>query len=171
MHQVLVLTTQGITSGMVYAAVALALVLIWRSTRSVIFAQGGRAMFTTYMALWVSQASGSYWLGFVVALGSGLVAGAVVERVVIRRIAAGPPLNPVIASLGILLFLEAVVPMIFGGQIPGFPPGLCFFGFKVAGVDMPFSPLALFTFARVRAPLALLHPFFRFHPPAPTRPT
>jgi len=162
MHQFLVLTTQGVTSGMVYAALALALVLIWRSTRIVNFAQGAMAMFTTYIALWVIQTSGSYWLGFTVALGSGLVAGAVVERLIIRRIAAGPPLNPVIASLGILLFLEAVVPMVFGGQIRGFPPALSFFGFKVAGVDMPFSPFDLFTFAGVLATMALLYALFRY---------
>src|SRR5258708_13930661 len=130
MHQFLVLTTQGGTSGMVYAALALALVLIWRSARIVNFAQGAMAMFTTYIALWVIQTSGSYWLGFVVALASGLVAGAVVERLIIRRIASGPPLNPVIASLGILLFLEAVVPLIFGGAIRGFPPALGFFRFQ-----------------------------------------
>src|SRR5258708_36829098 len=99
MHQFLVLTTQGVTSGMVYAALALALVLIWRSTRIVNFAQGAMAMFTTYIALWVIQTSGSYWLGFLVGLASGLVAGAVVWRLVIRRIAPRPPLHPRISSL------------------------------------------------------------------------
>src|SRR5258708_9589482 len=141
MHQFLVLTTQGGTSGMVYAALALALVLIWRSARIVNFAQGAMAMFTTYIALWVIQTSGSYWLGFVVALASGLVAGAVVERLIIRRIASGPPLNPVIASLGILLFLEAVVPMIFGGPVPGFPPALSFFCVQDARGGTALSPL------------------------------
>src|SRR5258708_19411435 len=95
MHQFLVLTTQGVTSGMVYAALALALVLIWRSTRIVNFAQGAMAMFTTYIALWGIQTSGSYWLGFVAALASGLVAGAVVEPLIIPRIASGPPLTHV----------------------------------------------------------------------------
>src|SRR5258708_15906232 len=161
MHQVLVLTTQGITSGMVYAAVALALVLIWRSTRIVIFAQGAMAMFTTYIALWVIQASGSYWLGFVVALGSGLVAGAVVERVIIRRIASGPPLNPVIASLGILLVLEAVVPMIFSGEIRRFPPPLKFLGFNGARGRLSFSSFHLFTFCRVVPSVPPVHALFR----------
>src|SRR5258708_19654253 len=94
MHQFLVLTTQGVTSGMVYAALALALVLIWRSTRIVNFAQGAMAMFTTYIALWVIQTSGSYWLGFVAALGSGLLAGAPGGGLIIPRIAARPPLDP-----------------------------------------------------------------------------
>ena len=37
------------------------------------------AIFTTYIALAVIQASDSYWLGFVAALGIGLVLGAAVE--------------------------------------------------------------------------------------------
>ena len=41
----------GLTLGMVYAAFALALVLIWRSTRIVNFAQAPMAMVTTFIAL------------------------------------------------------------------------------------------------------------------------
>ena len=67
---------------MVYAAFALALVLIWRSTRIVNFAQAPMAMVTTFVALTVIDAGHSYWLGFAAALLSGLVLGAVVERVV-----------------------------------------------------------------------------------------
>ncbi len=44
------LTLAYITSGVVFAAVALALVLIWRATRIVNFAQGGMLMFTTFLA-------------------------------------------------------------------------------------------------------------------------
>ncbi len=61
---------------MVYAAFALALVLIWRSTRVVNFAQAPMAMVTTFVALVVIDAGYSYWLGFAAALVSGLVLGA-----------------------------------------------------------------------------------------------
>ena len=44
------LTLNGISTGAIYAAVALALVLIWRSTRVVNFAQGSMLMFTTFIA-------------------------------------------------------------------------------------------------------------------------
>ena len=69
---------------MIYAAIALSLVLIWRGTRVLNYAQGGMAMFTTYIALIVINRTGSYWLGFVVALAAGLVLGAVLERTVVR---------------------------------------------------------------------------------------
>ena len=56
---------------MVYAAFALALVLIWRSTRIVNFAQAPMAMVTTFVALVVIDAGHSYWLGFAAALRLG----------------------------------------------------------------------------------------------------
>ena len=44
------LTLNGISTGAIYAAVALALVLIWRATRIVNFAQGAMLMITTFIA-------------------------------------------------------------------------------------------------------------------------
>jgi len=110
--QFLNLTLGGISSGAVYASVALALVLIWRSTRIVNFAQGGMLMFTTFIAYAVIQGTGSYWLAFFVALISGFVLGGVVERVLIRHVEDAPPLNAVIVTLGLLIFIEAVAGMI-----------------------------------------------------------
>ena len=61
-------TLNGVSTGAMYAAVALALVLIWRATRIVNFAQGAMLMVTTFIASAVINSSGSYWLGFAVAL-------------------------------------------------------------------------------------------------------
>ena len=64
-------TLSGVVFGMIYAAIALSLVLIWRGTRLLNYAQGGMAMFTTYVAIEVIYHTGSYWAGFVVALAAG----------------------------------------------------------------------------------------------------
>ena len=162
MHQFLVLTLDGVSAGMVYAALALALVLIWRATRIVNFAQGAMAMFTTFISLSVIDSTGSYWLGFVAALLAGLVLGAVVERVLIRRVASGPPLNAVILTLGLLLFLQAIVPMIYGGQIRSFPPALSFIGIDIGTTRIPYSPFDVFTLASVLVTMGLLYVLFRF---------
>lgn len=123
------LTLAGITDGVVFAAVALALVLIWRATRIVNFAQGGMLMFTTFLAWSVVQRGGSYWLALAVALASGLVLGAAVERILIRRVEGGPPLNAVITTLGLLILLQAVAGMIWGGTPHSYPPAFTIRGF------------------------------------------
>jgi branched-chain amino acid transport system permease protein len=134
------LTLNGISTGAVYAAVALALVMIWRATRIVNFAQGAMLMITTSIALDVIDSSGSYWLGFAVALVSGLVLGALVERVLIRRVEGGPPLNAVIVALGLLILLEAIAGMIWGNTPRSFPPAFSIEGYEVGGTRVLFSP-------------------------------
>ena len=162
MQRFVVLTLNGVSSGMIYAAFALALVLIWRATRIVNFAQGAMAMFTTFIALSIIEATGQYWLGFVGALAAGLILGVIVERILVRRVASGPPLNAVITTLGLLLFLQAIAPMIYGGQIRSFPPALSFLGLEIGGTQIPFSPFDIFTLGSVLVVMLLLYALFRY---------
>jgi branched-chain amino acid transport system permease protein len=139
------LTLNGISTGAVYSVVALALVMIWRATRIVNFAQGAMLMITTFIASSVISSSGSYWLGFAVALGCGLVLGAVVERLVIRRVEGGPPLNAVIVALGLLVLLEAIAGMIWGNTPRSFPPAFSIKGYDIGGTRVLFAPNDTFT--------------------------
>ncbi len=134
------LTLNGVSTGAVYAAVALALVLIWRATRIVNFAQGAMLMLTTFIASDVIRSSGSYVIGLVVALACGLVLGAVVERVLIRPVEAGPPLNAVIVALGLYSVLVALAGMIWGNSPRAFPAAFSIRGFKVGGTRLLFAP-------------------------------
>ncbi|GIF63467.1 branched-chain amino acid ABC transporter permease [Asanoa ishikariensis] len=116
MERFVFLTFDGLSRGAVYAAFALALVLIWRAARVVNFAQGAMAVVTAYAAYMVSDAVGSYLVGFVVALVGGLLLGALVERGLMRFVGHANPLNDVIVALGLVLLLTAVVGIIFGGE-------------------------------------------------------
>src|SRR3954447_7068737 len=155
------LTLNGIANGAIYAAVALSLVLIWRATRILNFAQAGMLMVTTFVAWSVIDAGAPYWVGFAAALGSGLVLGAVVERTVIRRIEGGPPLNAVIVTLGLLVLLEAAAGMVWGGNPHSFPPAFSIAGLKIGGGSILFSWFDVFTVAVVAAVLAGLVVLFR----------
>ncbi|MEA2158323.1 MAG: branched-chain amino acid transport system permease protein [Solirubrobacteraceae bacterium] len=134
------LTLNGVSTGAIYAAVALALVLIWRATRIVNFAQGAMLMITTFIASDVIHSTGSYWLGFVVALLSGLVLGAAVERIVIRPVESAPPLNAVIVALGLYTLLVAVAGMIWGNTPRSFPTAFSIRGYSVGGTRLLFAP-------------------------------
>lgn len=153
-------TLGGISIGMIYALVALSLVLIWRSTRIVNFAQGGMAMFTTFIALTVIDATGSFWAGFAVALASGLVLGAVIERFVMRRVEGGPELNAVIVALGVLVLLQASAAIIWGGEFKSFPSPFSIEGISIAGNRVALSPNDLFIIGVVLALMAALTVLF-----------
>ena len=139
------LTLSGISTGAIYAAVALALVLIWRSTRIVNFAQGAMLMFTTFLASAVINGGGSYVVAFVVALAAGFVLGAVAERLVVRPVENAPPLNAVILTLGMYTLLVAAAGMIWGNTPRSFPAAFSLRGYRVGGTNLLFTPNDTFT--------------------------
>jgi branched-chain amino acid transport system permease protein len=151
----------GLTLGMVYAAFALALVMIWRSTRIVNFAQAPMAMVTTFVALAVIDAGHSYWLGFGLALLSGLVLGAVVERVVIRPVEGKPEINAVILTLGLFIVLHALASVVFGNRYRSFPAPFGVRGVTVGDTTLGITGFGIFSILAVLVVMALLVVLFR----------
>lgn len=156
MRAFLIYTVDGVTNGMVYAAIALALVMIWRATRVINYAQGAMAMFTTFIAFFVISHGVPFWLGFGIALIAGLALGAATERVLVRPVESRPPLNAVILSLGLLIFFEALAPMLFGGQVHAFPAPFSRIDLEAGTTQLYFSPFDIFTVAAVLGGMLLL---------------
>jgi len=140
MTQFLNLTLNGISNGAIYGAVALALVLIWRATRIVNFAQGAMLMLTTYLSSAMISGGSPYWVAVIGAVGCGLVIGALVELVLIRRVENAPPLNAVIVTLGLLVFIEALAGMIWSSTPRSYPAAFSIQGYKVGSTRILFSP-------------------------------
>ncbi|WP_435743334.1 branched-chain amino acid ABC transporter permease [Nocardioides sp. SYSU DS0663] len=162
MQQFLNTALGGLTLGMVYAAFALALVLIWRSTRIVNFAQAPMAMVTTFVALVIIDAGQSYWLAFVAALASGLVLGAVLERVVVRRVEGGPEINAVILTLGLFIVLHALAAVVFGNRYRSFPAPFGIRGIEVGDTTIALTGFGIFTIVAVLVTMGLLLLLFRY---------
>src|SRR3984885_7953330 len=162
MQEFLEFTLGGIAIGMIYAAIALSLVLIWRGTRVLNYSQGGMAMFTTYVAWVVISHTGNYWAGFFLALVAGLVLGAVLERTVVRPTVGKAPLNSVIVTIGLLIFLEGLAGIIYGGQYRSFPAAYSVRGLKIGTFSLGISPNDLFTAAAVLAAALALGLVFRY---------
>jgi branched-chain amino acid transport system permease protein len=156
------LTLSGIVFGMVYSAIALSLVLIWRGTRLLNFAQGGMAMFTTYVAIEVIYRTHSYWAGFVVALAAGLVLGAACELSVVRPTLNKPPLNSVIVTIGLLTVLEGLAGILYGGAYRSFPTAFSITGLKVGGTPLGVSRSDVFVAAAVLVATLVLAVTFRY---------
>jgi branched-chain amino acid transport system permease protein len=153
---------EGLTTGMVYAAFALALVLIWRSTRIVNFAQAPMAMLTTFIALTVIDAGHSYWLGFVAALVSGLVLGAFLERVVVRPVEGKSEINAVILTLGLFIVLHAIASVVFGNRYRSFPAPFGIRGLEFGSTTIALTGFGIFTIVSVLVVMVLLLLLFRF---------
>jgi branched-chain amino acid transport system permease protein len=166
MFRFLNLTLSGISNGMIFAAVALALVLIWRATRIVNFAQGAMLMVTTFIAWELSQNHGvNYWVCMAVAILAGLVIGGVSERVLVRPVENGPPLNAVIVTLGLFIFLQGLAGAIWGNaQAHSYPPGYSIIGYRVGSRTLLFAPNDLYIVIAVSVMLLALYLLFNRTP-------
>jgi len=110
----------SLSAGAIYALMSTALVLVWRSTRVINFAQAGQAVLTTYIGYEVTVRTGSYWYGLIAAILSGALIGATIDRFFMRpifkRIKSGPivMIAPVVATLGLLGIIQAIIGFIWG---------------------------------------------------------
>jgi branched-chain amino acid transport system permease protein len=155
-------TLNGVVFGMIYAAVALSLVLIWRGTRLLNYAQGAMAMFTTYVAIEVIYRTGSYWAGFAVALAAGIVLGAACQLAIIRPTMNKPPLNAVIVTIGLLTLLEGLAGIFFGGQYRSFPAAFSVTGLRAGGTPLGVSRFDVFVMLAVLAVTGALAVTFKY---------
>jgi branched-chain amino acid transport system permease protein len=148
------LTLGGLSSGAVYAALGLSLVIIYRATRVVNFAQPALALISSYLAYSVTKGTGSYWLGFAVAIVAGTILGVLVERLLIRPLRHAGELSAIIATLGLLLVLQAVAGMIWSNEPHAFSYAFDFRG--------RFAASDLFAVAAVVATAAGVLLLFKF---------
>jgi branched-chain amino acid transport system permease protein len=107
----------GLASGGIYALLALALVIIHRSTGVINFAQGEMATLATYLA-WalITEHGWRYWPAFVGTLALSFVGGVAIHRVVIRPVERGNVLRIVIVTIGLLVAINGFVIWNWGGE-------------------------------------------------------
>jgi branched-chain amino acid transport system permease protein len=107
----------GIGNGAVYASLALALVLIFRTTGILNFAQGEMALYSTYLFWYFTQRSVPVLLAILITMVISFVGGALIERIIIRPVEDKSPLVIVIVTIGLFLALNSIVQVQFGADI------------------------------------------------------
>ena len=139
----------GIGAGSIYALMAIAMVLVWRSTRVINFAQAGMALLSTYIGFELVQKTGNFWIALPLAMALGALFSALVEilliRTLIKHSTSGPVAGivPIIATLGLLGFIRACIGMIWGNQDIQIQPPLSKVGFKIGEETISLSPMNL----------------------------
>ena len=158
MHELLQQVFSGLAAGSIYASVALALVMIYRSTDLVNFAQGEMAMFSTYIAWTLVNAGLPFWGAFAITLIASFVGGMLIERVLIRPVENAPVLAAVVVTIGLLLIFNSVAGWIYSYTVQDFPspfPDRPLFHALITTRDLGVIAVTLIM-------LLLLFLFFRF---------
>ena len=137
----------GFSTGSIYALMSLAIVLVWRSTRVVNFAQAGQATLSTYVGFEVAHRTNNFWFALVIAIIAGAIIGAAVDyflmRVLFKHASSGPAavVAPVIATLGLLGLIRSVVGLIWGGNYRSITAPVSKDGYTIGSTTIPFAPI------------------------------
>lgn len=106
----------GLTNGSIYAILALALVVVFRATGTINFAQGELALFTTFVAWWLTTMSWPIWSAIGAALALGFLLGALMERLLIRPVQRRSDMAVLIVALGLFTGLNSLAGMLWGSD-------------------------------------------------------
>jgi branched-chain amino acid transport system permease protein len=131
----------GLATGSIYGALALALVLAHRATGVVNFAQGQMAVVSTFFAWSLVKAGLGVVSAVAVTVAASLVFGAMVERVVMRRFERESPMIAVVATVGLLVFLNGLSALVWGFAIKPFPPVFSSGTLRSGGVTVAIASL------------------------------
>jgi branched-chain amino acid transport system permease protein len=157
----------GITAGSIYALMAIAIVLVWRSTRVINFAQGGLALASSFVGAAVLEKTGSFWVSLPIAMLAGALFSAVIEFFFLRPLLKrsgdkGEEIFlPIIATLGLLGIIKAILNFIYGDRIGVITPPLSDKGFIVSGESIALSPMRLLILGTVLVLMVVLTLIFQ----------
>jgi branched-chain amino acid transport system permease protein len=110
----------GLASGGIYGSLALAIVIIHRSTGVINFAQGEMATLSAFVCWTLVDHGWSFWAAFGATLALSFAGGVALQAVVIKPIQGGPLLGIVILTIGLLIAMNGLTTWIWGGAAKQF---------------------------------------------------
>jgi branched-chain amino acid transport system permease protein len=153
-------TIEGLAIGSVYGGLALALVLIYRATHVINFAQGELALLTTYIAYQLMVWGLSYWVAFATTLVIAFVLGTVLHVTLIRPVQHRSVIATVIVTVGLFILIDGIVNWVWGGAFKFMQRPFGNASFDVGGVTIPHLYVGMIVV--VFASAVLVWALFRF---------
>ena len=149
----------GVTSGAVYASLGVALVMIYRATGHLNFAQGELATLCTFIAFTLVNLGVPYWLALAATLAISFAGGAALWSYIVKPIGNSSRTAPIAALIGVLLIVNSAVGLIWGHDTQTYPSPFE----KLTFLKSSFlQPHEVGTLAVVVVVAVLLQVFFRY---------
>src|SRR6201993_4732593 len=111
----------GISTGAIYACMALAVVMIYQAIDHLNFAQGEMAMFSTFISWQLMQWGIPYWGAFILALVFPFLAGTRIERILFKPLAKAPILTNVAGFIALYAIINSCAGLIWDFTIKQYP--------------------------------------------------
>lgn len=153
------LVVDGLSTGSIYAALGLAIVLVNRSTGLINFAQGAMAVGSAYLTYVFYQAGLPLFVAITAAIAVSFVGGALIERYVMRRFERGDPDTAVVVTIGLLTLITGICAWIWTYDNRIFPSLFPLSTVTVGGAVL--SVRSIGTIAVILATMVLLQALFQ----------
>jgi branched-chain amino acid transport system permease protein len=114
----------GISTGSVYALIAVGLTLVFGVARVGNFAHGDFVMVAAYVVILSVTAGVPLLAAAAAAIGIAVTLAVTAELVVFRRLAAGPATAPFVAAIGLSIVIQAAVIILVNGTPRNMPPSI-----------------------------------------------
>jgi branched-chain amino acid transport system permease protein len=151
----------GLTTGSVYALIALGYTMIYGILGLINFAQGEIYMFGAFITvLLLATGQVNFFLAFAAGMAGAGILGVVLERVAFRPLRGTHPLVPLISAIGASIFLQSMALLLFGPNDRPFPIQFTFSSIQIAGVQVSTIQVAIL--AAALAFMGLLVVFVRY---------
>ncbi|MCL2579803.1 MAG: branched-chain amino acid ABC transporter permease [Oscillospiraceae bacterium] len=136
------LLVRSLETSSIYALAAMGIILIFRTSRILNFAQGTIGMFCTYIATFLFWSWGfPVYLAAAGAIVAALLLGALIDVVALRHADGLSPISKQIVSLGILMILLGITPILFGIELLSFPRFIPQGSIEMGGVSLSYNGL------------------------------
>ena len=155
------LVFQGVALGSQYALIALGFVVIYKATGVINFAQGGFVLIGAYLGYNFNQTwELPFYLALLLAMAAGALIGALVERLLLRRMVGEPVFAVLMITIGLLFVLEQIATSVWGfdNLNLGDPWGID----TVTVGDLNLAIADLWTIGLAAAAMAAFFAFFRY---------
>ena len=134
----------GLTTGSVYALIALGYTMIYGILGLINFAQGEIYMFGAFVTvLLLAGGQVNFFLAFTIGMAAAGLLGVVLERVAFRPLRGSHPLVPLISAIGSSIFLQSLALLLFGPNDRPFPVQFTFSSVNLAGASVSALQVAI----------------------------
>jgi branched-chain amino acid transport system permease protein len=151
----------GIIFGCIYGLAALGMVLIYKTSDIVNFAQGEMAMITTFIGFMLFSKLGfSYITSFGLSLLFAALLGAIVYILFLKPIQSSSPISLIVLTLGLYMVFHGIAGLIWGHTPTTFPKAFEGSPYEIGGVFI--TPNEIFVVLLTMSLMILLYLLFKF---------
>lgn len=155
------LLANGLIVGMLYGVIAMCFVLIYKSTQVVNFAQGEFLVLGAWVCLWMVTDMGlPFYMAFLFTMVFMMCFGIIIQVVVLRPLIGEPIISIIMVTIGLSIFMQALMNWIFGNSAARFPDVFSTESINIVGLNVETAYLMSLVMSVVI--MAGFYVFFRY---------